>query len=614
MGQEQSNNTEDNKQAVKRDYYELLEIEKDATQQQIDKAYKKAALKWHPDKNRDEDTTPIFQACQEAYQVLSDPHERQWYDDHKDQILKGVNPEDAKEEDSSYITPSDLIQFINPAWYPGKFDMASDRNFYQVYRELFKRLDKEEEEEEDVTKDHKEAPTFGDADTYIDDVLAFYRFWEIFGTIKPFAYADVHDTTKASFSREKRFMSTENNKERKKERIKFNQTVRDVLEFVRKRDPRYQTYIKEKQDEKDRKKAAEVEKKRKAAEEHQKRMDEYRERLRQQHEEMEAEGETDEEEEIPENKIMCQICNKDFKTEGAFKTHWNSKKHKQKVAKFGGKLAENVVAQDKELNLAEEDKKIKQDEDEKANEAKQEILNEYVNEEQERIDEKQRKKQEKKNRKNQEKEKQKPTKKKGKPSSDDEDDNDKKSESDNESEKENDNNDSDSEKSDKNSDEEAEAESESSEEEKYVSKSKLKQMNKKCKGKANKKESEQSSVLAKLLEEKNKEKQEKLEKKKNKKKQVYANQVKKQPGEAKVEGEANTEENKDQLKENAEEQVFKKKRRRRAKDKDAEGEKKDDNAKAQEGGEFSCRVCKKDFPSASKLHKHLKQSGHASAK
>lgn len=72
------------KKAPKTCYYELLEVERTATKEEIYKAYKRAALKWHPDKNKDEDTTQRFQDINEAHTVLSDPNERAWYDDHRD--------------------------------------------------------------------------------------------------------------------------------------------------------------------------------------------------------------------------------------------------------------------------------------------------------------------------------------------------------------------------------------------------------------------------------------------------------------------------------------------------------------------------------------------------
>jgi DnaJ family protein A protein 5 len=65
-------------------------------------------LKWHPDKNQGEDTTKIFQDISEAFTVLSNPQERAWYDSHRDQILKGKNVDESKEDDSDQITKSKL--------------------------------------------------------------------------------------------------------------------------------------------------------------------------------------------------------------------------------------------------------------------------------------------------------------------------------------------------------------------------------------------------------------------------------------------------------------------------------------------------------------------------
>ena len=64
----------------KRDYYDILGIKKDATQKEIKKAYRKKALKFHPDRNKSEDAEEKFKEINEAYQVLSDPKKKQAYD------------------------------------------------------------------------------------------------------------------------------------------------------------------------------------------------------------------------------------------------------------------------------------------------------------------------------------------------------------------------------------------------------------------------------------------------------------------------------------------------------------------------------------------------------
>lgn len=66
---------------AKRDYYEVLKITKTATSEEIKKAYRKKALKYHPDKNPDDkEAEEKFKEAAEAYEVLSDPQKRQRYD------------------------------------------------------------------------------------------------------------------------------------------------------------------------------------------------------------------------------------------------------------------------------------------------------------------------------------------------------------------------------------------------------------------------------------------------------------------------------------------------------------------------------------------------------
>ncbi|MDC7239047.1 MAG: molecular chaperone DnaJ [Spirochaetales bacterium] len=65
----------------KRDYYEVLEIEKNASQDEIKKAYRKQAIKYHPDRNQNStEAEQKFKEATEAYEVLSDAQKKQAYD------------------------------------------------------------------------------------------------------------------------------------------------------------------------------------------------------------------------------------------------------------------------------------------------------------------------------------------------------------------------------------------------------------------------------------------------------------------------------------------------------------------------------------------------------
>ena len=66
----------------KKDYYEVLGVNKDASEDEIRRAYKKLAVKWHPDKHPDnkKEAEERFKEISEAYSVLSDPKKKNEYD------------------------------------------------------------------------------------------------------------------------------------------------------------------------------------------------------------------------------------------------------------------------------------------------------------------------------------------------------------------------------------------------------------------------------------------------------------------------------------------------------------------------------------------------------
>uniref|UniRef100_UPI0025F9F04C molecular chaperone DnaJ n=1 Tax=uncultured Methanobrevibacter sp. TaxID=253161 RepID=UPI0025F9F04C len=80
--------------ADKRDYYDILGVDKNADEKEIKKAYRKLAMKYHPDVSDSEDATEKFKEISEAYAVLSDSEKRSKYDRFGHAGMEGFSAED----------------------------------------------------------------------------------------------------------------------------------------------------------------------------------------------------------------------------------------------------------------------------------------------------------------------------------------------------------------------------------------------------------------------------------------------------------------------------------------------------------------------------------------
>lgn len=140
--------------------------------------------------------------------------------------------DDFTEDDCSYMTKRDLQAYMDKKMY------KNDNEFFSVFSKLFTKIDKEEEMEEDTKTVHRDAAPFGDINSTREETMKFYQEWGGFSTYKQFAYVDTYNPADAPNRRIKRLIEQENKKERNKEKAKFNDKLRDLLQYIKNRDPR----------------------------------------------------------------------------------------------------------------------------------------------------------------------------------------------------------------------------------------------------------------------------------------------------------------------------------------------------------------------------------------
>ncbi|KAF5019013.1 hypothetical protein F66182_8987 [Fusarium sp. NRRL 66182] len=319
-------------------YYQLLDIERSATNDEIKRAYRRKALELHPDRNINDVQTAThrFAEVQTAYEILSDPQERAWYDSHRDAILSGKDGDEADGHPTTFrnvrlTSAEEIMSLIRKFNAAVPFD-DEPTGFYGICRETFEHLALEEEvaaENDDI--DVREYPSFGSSsDDYESTVKPFYTVWTGFSTVKSFAWKDKYRLSDAPDRRVRRLMEKENKKMRDDAIREFNDAVNFLVGFVRKRDPRYLPNSQSHDERQASLRNAAVAQAARSRAANQERMASYEvpDWAQARSDENGVEGEFTESEEESEVEILeCIVCNKSFKSEKQLEAHEKSKKH-----------------------------------------------------------------------------------------------------------------------------------------------------------------------------------------------------------------------------------------------------------------------------------------------
>ena len=301
----------------KTDYYEIFGVEQTATQDEIKRAYRKAAMKWHPDRNINniEEATRVFQIIEHAYSILSDPHERAWYDGHRDAVTD--------EDGDLTATKVDIKSMFSATAYFGYND--NPNGFYAVFRKAFQQIADEEK------ANKGKIPSFGNSKTDYQEVFAFYNYWTCFTTTRSFAFEDLWRLRDAPNARYNRAMKQENEKIRQKAQREFVTSVREMALYAKKRDPRIKKHdeeVKQKQYERQRiEEEKKLERQRKIQEE----IESYANETPIQFNEDNLIYLKEFEQEQIKPEWHCDYCGRDMDSESAFRQHCKTKKHKKAV-------------------------------------------------------------------------------------------------------------------------------------------------------------------------------------------------------------------------------------------------------------------------------------------
>ena len=312
--------------------YRLLGIRPTATSNEIKKAYHRSALKHHPDKNVDraEEANAHFKAIVEAYEILRDEDSRAWYDAHPD----GMDGEMLVGESVNVRRYFPASCFTGFADGPG--------GFYAVYTAAFGEVEEEEEKGAKRAKvTYHRPPDFGDSTSEYEHVAEFYDYWLGFASVRTFAEYDEHNPTN-EIRYVRRMMEHDNKKIRTAKRKAYNELVRQLVQLVRKRDPRVKAEMERQAADRDARLAEERERQRERLAERLAEAETFQvagwaakdedeiERVMQNIDEFDFDGD-DGTTPAKANPLYCAACKKTFKSKKQADNHEKSKKHLEKV-------------------------------------------------------------------------------------------------------------------------------------------------------------------------------------------------------------------------------------------------------------------------------------------
>ncbi|CAG8040068.1 unnamed protein product [Penicillium nalgiovense] len=334
----------------KTDYYELLGVTRGATDEEIKKAYRKKALVLHPDRNYGnvDEATKLFAEIQSAYEVLADPQERAWYDSHSDAFLGTSGNTDDQHSYNVRITTAEDVLRLFSKFSPHMEFSDSPTGFFGGLREQFEQLMLEERLAcQWENQDPIEYPSFGSADDDFETVVRpFYAAWTGFSTQKSFAWKDAHRYSEAPDRRVRRMMEKENRRLREEGIREFNDAVRSLVAFIKRRDPRYKINAQsEAQRQETLRKTVAAQAARSRAVNQAKMRDHVVPDWAQSEQSMADDEEISEESEV--ESFECVACHKYFKSQKQFEAHERSKKHLKAVKQ----LCWEMRMQNDELDL-----------------------------------------------------------------------------------------------------------------------------------------------------------------------------------------------------------------------------------------------------------------------